>query len=359
MLTNRKPAHRRGKVQLIDATRWHTPLRKNLGKKNVELTEAHLDRVVAAFLAFENAGDVPGVGDRSKVFPNAHFGYEKVVVERPLRLRSALTKKAVESLRFASGDAATRRALYEEFGPALHEDFGRVRRDVEAWLEAPDPAHDGDGDGDGDPPPRVPASGRKKLLKASTWADDHALHAAARSVRQTVGEEEYPDHNAFRALVDAALDDAGIKLSAAKRKKVYAAAGTPDEAAPPVVKKVHKKGAAPDPLHGLFEAEIDGRARVVEYEPDPDLRDAERVPLTEPGGAAAFFEREVTPFAPDAWVDRSKTKVGYEISFNREFYEPPTPRPLSAIRADIEALETETAGLLGGVLVDADAGGTP
>ena len=79
VLTNQKPAHRRGKVQLIDATPWFKPLRKNLGKKNCELSEEDIIRICDTFLAFEET-------EQSKIFPNAAFGYWKVTVERPLRL---------------------------------------------------------------------------------------------------------------------------------------------------------------------------------------------------------------------------------------------------------------------------------
>lgn len=81
VLTNRKPEHRKGKVQLIDATAWYTPLRKNLGKKNCELSAADIDRVMRTFDDFDTADP-----ECSKVFDNAEFGYFKVVVERPLRL---------------------------------------------------------------------------------------------------------------------------------------------------------------------------------------------------------------------------------------------------------------------------------
>ena len=80
VLTNRKPEHRRGKVQLIDATQWFKPLRKNLGKKNCELSEDDIQRICDTFLAFEET-------EQSKIFPNAAFGYWKVTVERPLRLK--------------------------------------------------------------------------------------------------------------------------------------------------------------------------------------------------------------------------------------------------------------------------------
>ena len=89
-----------------------------------------------------------------------------------------------------------------------------------------------------------------------------------------------------------------------------------------MIRKIHKKGTAPDPLHGLFEAEVDGKRRVVEYEPDTDLRDTEQVPLLEEGGIEAFIRREVLPYAPDAWYDPASVKTGYEISFTRYFYKP-------------------------------------
>ena len=100
----------------------------------------------------------------------------------------------------------------------------------------------------------------------------------------------------------------------------------------------------------LFSA-IAAKQRVVEYEPEPDLRDTEQVPLTESSGGwadgvEAFIRREVLPYAPDAWVDDSKTKVGYEISFTRHFYKPTPLRALDEIRADIRALQAETEDLL-------------
>ena len=86
------------------------------------------------------------------------------------------------------------------------------------------------------------------------------------------------------------------------------------------MKKVHRPGRAePDPLHGLFEATIDGRRCIVEYEPDSDLRDTEQVPLLEEGGSGAFIRREVLPHATGAWYDPTSAKIGYEISFTRHF----------------------------------------
>ncbi len=127
VLTNRKPAYRRGKVQLIDATGWYRPLRKNLGKKNCELSPDDIDRIVRTFLDFEET-------EQSRIFDNAAFGYWKVTVEKPLRLHSKMTRKAIESLRFASGDEALRAKIYDLFGEAVFENFGTVRHKIEKWL---------------------------------------------------------------------------------------------------------------------------------------------------------------------------------------------------------------------------------
>ena len=126
--------------------------------------------------------------------------------------------------------------------------------------------------------------------------------------------------------------------------------GTRAEDAPPVIRKIHKPGTVPALLRGLFAIELRGKHVVVEYEPDPDLRDSEQVPLLEPGGIEAFLEREVLPYAADAWYDPGGTKTGYEISFTRYFYQPQPLRTLEDIQGDIMALERETEGLLDKIL---------
>ncbi len=129
-LTNRKPAVRQGKVQLIDATTWFKSLRKNLGKKNCELSADDLQRITRAFLDFKET-------PQSKIFPNEAFGYWKIIVERPLRLHSQFAKKAVESLRYVSGDEALRRELYGRFGQKLYDAFPSIRAELEQLLSRP------------------------------------------------------------------------------------------------------------------------------------------------------------------------------------------------------------------------------
>ncbi len=99
-----------------------------------------------------------------------------------------------------------------------------------------------------------------------------------------------------------------------------------------------------------FITEKDESARPVEGEADAELRDTERVPFRYEGGIPAFFEKEVLPFVPDAWIDESKTEIGYELSFTKYFYKPLQLRPLEEITAELRKLEEETAGLLDEIL---------
>jgi type I restriction enzyme M protein len=340
VLTNRKPEHRRGKVQLIDATRWFQPLRKNLGKKNCELSEEDIQRILDTFLEFRETAE-------SKIFPNQAFGYWKVTVERPLRLHSQLAAKAIESLRFASGDAELRSEFHDQLGDALYSDFARVQPRLGELVSGWGASEEDEDSEEGSTRRGLPEKKRKKLLDPRTWERDGRLVDTANALRRELGGDLFEDHNEFRRRVDETLKRLGIKLSAADLKALLKAASWRVEGAPPVIAKVHKPGRAKaDPLRGLFEARVDGRTCIVEYEPDPELRDTEQVPLLEPGGIEAFIRREVLPYTPDAWIEEGAAKVGYEISFTRHFYKPQPLRTLEEIRADILALQEETEGLL-------------
>jgi type I restriction enzyme M protein len=346
VLSNRKPAHRKGQVQLIDASQWFKPLRKNLGKKNCELGPDDIDRICRTFLEFK---DTP----ESKIFPNAAFGYWKVTVERPLRLHSQLSLKSIETLRFASGDEELRAALYEEFADDLFSNFDRITDALEQRLANWGGDDDEGADEDGSAAKKgLPDKKRKKLLDAKTWERDGRLVEVATALRGTLGGGLFEDHNVFRDHVDDALKAAGTKLPAAELKLILKAVSWRVEVAPRVIAKIHKAGKVKaDPMRGLFDADVDGKACVVEYEPDSDLRDTEQVPLLEEGGIDAFIRREVLPYTPDAWINAGATKIGYEISFTRHFYKPQPLRTLAEIAADIVAAEKEAEGLLDGLLM--------
>jgi type I restriction enzyme M protein len=283
VLSNRKPAHRRGKVQLIDATGWSQPLRKNLGKKNCELSEADMQRVMDAFLNFKET-------EQSKIFPNEAFGYWKIVLERPLRLKVEFSKERLAHFRAACAEA-------------------------------------------------------KELPLANLLE-----HVATQ-----IGIGPHLDFNLFSETVESAAETAGVKLTPKRWKLIQTALAVKDEAAKPIIKKLHKPAKAEaDSLHGRYAVTVKGKAYVAEYEPDSNLRDTEQVPLLEEGGIEAFVKREVLPYVSDAWVAEDATKIGYEISFTRYFYKPQPLRTLEEIRADIEKIERETDGLLDQVLVKAE-----
>jgi type I restriction enzyme M protein len=281
VLTNRKPESRRGKVQLIDATGWYRPLRRNLGKKNCELSPEDIGRIRDVYLAFAET-------EESKIFPNEAFGYWKVTVERPLRLRVDLDERT-----------------------------------------------------------------RARFRAACREKGDETLADLVDRVAERVGAGPHLEWDSFMEAMGTASMN-GNKLTAGRKKALMGELAVRDEAAAPVVRrKARAKGDVSDEewLLGQFATKSEGQGWVVEYEPDPELRDTEQIPFLEPGGIAGFIEREVRPYAPDAWVDEGKTAVGYEISFTRYFYKPTPMRTLEEIRADIEALERETEGLLGEVLM--------
>lgn len=346
VLTNRKPEARQGQVQLIDATQWFKPLRKNMGKKNCELAAEDIQRICDTFLNFKQT-------EQSKIFPNAAFGYWKVKVERPLRLHSQLTRQRIEALRFASGDEDVRTVLYYELGDALFENPASVHKVCEemvhGWGKADSEAEDEEGadSTDGTAKKALSEAKKKKLLSESTWRRDAMLVDVATQLREALGEGLFEDHNVFLDKVDAALKQRGLKPGAADLKLIINAVSWRVEDAPRVIKKIHKPGKTkPDPLRGLFEAQVADKPCVVEYESDSELRDHEQIPLLEAGGIEAFIRREVLPYTPDAWIVETDTKVGYEVSFTRHFYKPPELRTLAQISADILALEQETEGLL-------------
>jgi type I restriction enzyme M protein len=345
LLSNKKADHRKGKVQLIDATSWFTPLRKNLGKKNCELGTDDIAHITKTLLDFKETPE-------SKIFSNAALGYWKVTVERPLCLHSQLTLKAIETLRFSSGDEEIRTVLYEEFGDDLFTEFAKISAALEKRLaDWSSDEEDPDDEEGGSSKKGLPEKKRKKLLDPKTWERDGRLVDVATGLRESLGDTVFKNYNLFRDRVDDALETAGIKIAASDLKAILKAVSWRVETAPPVIAKVYKPGKiTADPLHGLFEAVVGGKPAVVEYESDSDLRDTEQVPLLEDGGIEAFIKREVLPYTPDAWVKEDATKIGYEISFTRHFYKPQPLRTLEEISADILAIEKEAEGLLDDLL---------
>jgi type I restriction enzyme M protein len=286
VLSNRKAASRKGKIQLIDGTTWFKPLRKNLGKKNCEFGPDDIKRISDAFLNSEES-------DHSKIFENGAFGYWKISVERPLRLKVDLSLIAL-----------------------------------------------------------------RRFRKPCAVGGEEPLVGLIEEVATKLGEGPHNDFNQFLETVESAAGDDGVRMTTKRQKLLLAELGVKDPDAAPVIKKIGRAKAGSDAEHdelfGTYYRTVGGKPAIVEYEPDPDLRDTEQVPFLEPGGIEAFVRREVLPHAPDAWIDGSKTVIGFEISFPRHFYKPQPLRTLDQIEADIRALEIETEGLLQDVLVAGD-----
>ncbi|AGX41061.1 MULTISPECIES: class I SAM-dependent DNA methyltransferase [Enterobacteriaceae] len=347
VLANKKAEYRKGRVQLIDASKWFQPLRRNLGRKNCELSEADIKNILDLYLG------EPQENENCKWFDIADFGYRKITVERPLRLKSQLKSESIESLRFASGDEALRAEIYKEYGEKLYTEFAKVKPLIDAWLKGEDENNDDDSDEEGEENKSarqiVPAKRRKKLLDGTTWGRDKGLVELALLAQKEIGQTVFDDHNEFRTRFDAVLKANGKKLGAAEKKMIYRAVSWRDETAPPVIAKRNKLKESDffeQGYDGVY-LEVVGKDRfIVEYEADSDLRDTEQVPLKEQGGIDAFFEREVLPFAQDSWIAMDKTQIGYEISFARYFYKPAKLRTLQEIRTDILELEQQSEGLL-------------
>ncbi|MGI9392084.1 MAG: type I restriction-modification system subunit M [Parvibaculales bacterium] len=340
VLTNRKAAARKGKVQLIDATAWYQSLRKNMGKKNCELNETNIQDICKLITH-------PIKTKQSKVLTNEAFGYHKVIVEHPLRLKSQFNKKAIVGLRFNSGEIEARKTIFNEFGENVYNSLSLTKiKQLFSFYNAK-----------GEKKYKYGLTDKKieGLVNTKKWNDDKKLIELAQSIAPSIGEEIYMNYNQFISNIDQTIIEAGIKATLAQKKKIARAMSVVDESAEPVIKKIHWAGKAkPNPLYGLYAATIDSKKVVIEYEPDTKLRDSEQVPLLENGGIAAFIEREVLPYTPDAWMDKTKTQIGYEISFTKHFYKPTPMRTLNEIKADIFALELETEGLLEEIVGEAE-----
>ncbi|MGG0889336.1 type I restriction-modification system subunit M [Cytobacillus horneckiae] len=275
VVTNRKAAHRRGKIQLIDASNMKSSLRKNLGNKNCELTPDLRKQISQMLMNFQET-------EQSKIFNNEEFGYHKITVERPLRL----------SVDLARGNLIKFKEIFEE------------QKDITL----------------------------SKIIEKVAERYDYSI------VR---------DFNDFSNKLIEIAKQLGEKLPAKRINLIKNTIARVDESAEKVIKKVHKLGKVKaNPLYGMFNAKIDGKECVVEYEPDSNLRDTEQIPLLHEGGIEQFFKQEVLTFVSDAWIDKSKTQVGYEIGFNKYFYKTVQLRALDDIVADIKNLEEQTEHLL-------------
>jgi type I restriction enzyme M protein len=266
VLTNRKSPERKGKIQLINAVDFYEKMRRSLGQKRNQLSQEHIDEITRIYGDFQE-------NTYCKIFRNEEFGYQKITVERPLRLNFQASPERIERL----------------WDQTAFANLAKSRKKGEEGL-------------------REIAEGerlQRAIIEALKGLDPTRL---------------YKNREEFEKDLNQVLRQSDVKVTASVRKAILNALSERDETA---------------------EICRDSKGNP---EPDPELRDTENVPLTE--DIYEYFEREVKPYVPDAWIDESKTKIGYEIPFTRYFYEYKPLRPLEEIEAEVKQINDEIQGLL-------------
>ncbi|RYE00685.1 MAG: SAM-dependent DNA methyltransferase, partial [Sphingobacteriaceae bacterium] len=222
LLSNKKTANRKGKVQLIDAGQLYRKLRKNLGNKNCEFAPEHIRQIVNVYeelQAVERTGDE---GIASKIFNNTDFGYYKVSIERPKRLKAQFTNERIAELRFDKTLREPMQWAYEEFGEEVYTNLSQYEKAILDWCEKNEL--------------NLNAKQSKTLTTAATWQKGIELIKTASQLMQTIGTEEHHDFNLFSQKVDEALKSAKTKLSASEKNAILNAVSWYDASAEKVIK---------------------------------------------------------------------------------------------------------------------------
>ncbi len=345
IVTNVKADEDRARVLLINATERHSPMRKSLGSKRRELNDADISHIVNLYLGNE-------VDDTVKVFAPQDFGYRKITVERPLRLDVNLTESAPGRFRNASDLDEYFLSLKEQFGNDIKSRLGELKARITELVHEQEGLALLEENGDTSEADLKAARKRcnrllKSLLSADEWAERRMLTDLLRSLRAQ-GTTTWTDYNVFLDTLKQHAKQQGVKLKAAQIKTIRAWVTQADPEAVPVIDKGFDPKKDQGERFGFYY--VGGRP--VTYERDPELSDTERVPLGQ--DIKDYFEAEVLPHVQDAWINPDKTDprdgqigvVGYEINFNRHFYQYVPPRPLEEIDAELKAVEQEIAGLL-------------
>ncbi|MCP4164059.1 MAG: SAM-dependent DNA methyltransferase [Deltaproteobacteria bacterium] len=345
VLTNSKNKKRKGKVQLIDASECFSKLRKNLGNKNCEFRPEHIDGIVSAYQDFNEIKKVSG-GLAVKIFDNSDFGYYKVSIERPNRIRAQFTEESVASLRFEKTLTEPMKWAFETFGEKVYSELSDISKDITDWCEKNDID--------------LNAKKRKSLSSSTHWEKHLKIMEYGKILMDEIGCDEYKDFNVFKSKVEGVLKEKGIKLSNSEKNLIYGAITCYDESAEKVIKKrqklsgdkltilLERLGCKEDQLSDFGYYPGEKKNEYIIYESNSNLRDNESVPLKE--NIYEYFLSEVKPHVDEAWIDLEKTKIGYEISFNRYFYQHKPLRSLEEVSADILALEKESDGLIMDIL---------
>lgn len=342
LLSNNKAPHRKGKVQLIDASQRFAKLRKNLGNKNCEFLPEHIKEIQDAYIAFQDIERKDEKDLASQVFDNTDFGYYKVTIDRPKRLKAQFSEERIAELRFDKTLKEPMQWAYETYGEQVYTDLKSIAKQILNWCETNDID--------------LNTKKTKALTSADTWKKHKLLYDTASDLMKAIGTDEYNDFNVFKELVTKTLKAQKSKLSGAQVNVILNAVSWYDEAAEKVIKKKQKlSGDKLDQLQERLGCTVEQlpdygyypggkKEEYVTYESESDLRDFENVPLKE--NIHAYYLREVKPHVDEAWIDLEKTKIGYEISFNKYFYQHKPLRSLEEVSAEILQLEQESEGLI-------------
>jgi len=268
IVTNRKEKKRRGKVLMIDATTFFKKMRKSLGNKRNEICEGQRNDITQLYGNFKE-------GEFVRIFDNSDFGYNRITVERPLRLNFAVNEERLQRVKDTGSFAGLAASKKRKDTKAAENEISEGKRLQESILKA------------------LSGLASKDVIK---------------------------NREKFFSLLKNTFRTSNLAVPTPLFKAILMALSERDETADIC------KDSNGNP------------------EPDSELRDYENVPLKE--DITEFMKREVLPHVPDAWVDEAKTKVGYEINFNRYFYKYTPPRPLEEIEAELKKIENEIANIL-------------
>lgn len=291
VLSNRKENKRKGKIQLINASNIKTALRKNMGSKNCEFSEENRKFIMDLYLKFEE-------NEYSKIFSNEEFGYYKVTVERPL-------KKAVWC------NEANVNEVVNEL-----DRLGIFERERESYIDSAllDNSF-----------VKNTSSAIKELCNAEN------MKTYLQVLKQMQRDEKYLDFTGFEKEFNNKLKKSKIKgLSFTKLLSTGLLSKM-------IIQDEHAS------------AQKDAKGSIIV---DPELRDTENVPMTFSGGIKEFIKDEVLPYHPDAFVDETKTQIGYEINFTKYFYKPKELESVEDIVKRIKEIEKESDGMLSSILKD-------
>lgn len=352
ILSNNKAANRKGKVQLIDANELYRKLRKNLGAKNCEFAPQHIREIVDAYEQLSVIDQKKIVVENiegtisAQVFDNADFGYYKVTIERPKRLKAQFSEERIAELRFDKSLREPMEWAFQEFGEEVYTQLYRHAKAITEWTEKQEL--------------NLNTKQTNSLTSDGLWKKQLDLMNAGKELMAEVGTAEYSDFNVFREKVDSAIKSLKLKLTASEKNSILNAVSWYDAEAEKVVKGIVKlSGAKLDHLldhlgcqesqlshYGYFPSTKKGD--YLTYETESDLRDTENVPLQE--RIHEYFLREVKPHVAEAWINLDATKIGYEISFNKYFYRHKPLRTIEEVSADILKLEADSDGLIREIL---------